>query len=161
MIRHFPDTGRPNFKEEGLPTAKSDHELVTDGTARCRAMARARDDRRVAREWEAYFTKIFDSNPPNIRLPQNTHLLPDSEALNEKLRGIAQTAITDWRLSINEHLALLVANATERESNPQTFESAAGNPEDLLKQIFTSESFVKLIATTVANTTKALADKQD
>ncbi len=115
----------------------------------------------MAREWEAYYTKLFDDNPPNIRLPHNTHLLPDSESLNEKLRGIAQTAITDWRLSINEQLVLLIANATEMEGNPQTLDSAAGNPEDLLKQIFTSESFVKLIATTVANTTKALADKQD
>ncbi len=172
---NFPRRGRGGFNrkrqiDQGsehanhgvrVPTAKRDIELVTDGSATSKVVSRARDDRRLAKEWEAFYKNLFEENAPRIRLPQNSHLIPDSEALNVTLREIAQTAVGNWQAAINEHLTGLVTKANEREANPQTNVAAPVDTDEMCKQLFASEGFARLLASTIANTAKAIAAKND
>ena len=100
-----------------IPKPAPDSRLIGTTTTE-QAIARAKDDARVARDWQTWFTKYFEREEYSLPRPAKTHLLPDQAEINERVDGILRDAKTKCREAINEHLQLQIEKAGERERNP-------------------------------------------
>lgn len=88
------------------------------GTTTEKAVARARDDIRLAKDWQTYYMKMFERKRYTLSRPTNTHLLPDADRINGLLDNILSEAITKCKESIDEHLQSCIQAAEEKAENP-------------------------------------------
>ena len=100
-----------------IPKSAPDH-MLAGGSTTEQAVARAKDDARLARDWQTWYSKHFERDEYNIPRPAQSHRLPDSATINEKIDTILKEAKSNCREAIHEHLQSCIEKAMERERNP-------------------------------------------
>ena len=107
-----------NEVAELLPRPTSDDQLP-GFTATERAMARARDDIRVAKAWQTHFNQVFEKEEYMLPTPRNSHQVPRAESLKLSLDEVLKDTVSRCKTKIDEHLQGLIREAEDEISNPQ------------------------------------------
>ena len=124
--RSAPYSRPPREKHRLTPRATPDDQLVGATTSE-RAIARARDDLRLAKEWSQWFKTGFENHELSLSSPRNCHLIPNADAFKPQIDTILQEATTSIKGTIEEHCQQLIAEAEHKIQNP---------PLSLEQQIF-------------------------
>ena len=108
---------RPPRENSQIPRATPD-DLLTGTTTAERTTSRARDDLRLAKEWNQWFSSAYEKNELDLPSPRNSHLLPNADILKVKLDEILQEATSKCKQAIEEHCQILITEAEEKIKNP-------------------------------------------
>lgn len=135
---------RQRHDSEILPQARPDYMLTHDGSSQGMAVARAREEARLARDWKTLFSKMFERNEVEVRMPPKTHMVPAAEKLREIIDTINKETLTKWQEAIISHLTEVEENAEERAANP------VNRDQQLL---------ISTVATTIEATVKHLLEQ--
>ena len=100
-----------------IPKATPDHMLPGASTSE-QAKARAKDDARVARDWQTWNNKYFERDEYTLPRPAKSHKLPDATTINETIDSILTEAKASCKTAIDAHLQHTIEKAAERERNP-------------------------------------------
>lgn len=92
--------------------------LLTGSSQKERALAKARDDLRVANEWQAHFRRYFEEEGFNIPRPSNCHRIPEAETLLSTIDGILAETRTKCKEAVQTHVQGLIDKAEENIKNP-------------------------------------------
>lgn len=118
--------GAMRYKPYGRSTDMEDNRIprptpeasLQGTTPQEKAIARAKDDLRLAKDWKTFFDKYFERERYTIPRPANSHLIPGEDRLNTKIDEILGRAKTECSEAISAHLATEIESAEERIKNP-------------------------------------------
>ena len=110
--------GRPTDTEDNRTPRPTPETSLQGATPQEKAVARAKDDLRLAKDWKTYFEKYFERERYTIPRPANSHLVPRGEMLNSKIDEILGRAKTECSEAISTHLVAEIESAEERIKNP-------------------------------------------
>lgn len=108
---------RQENNDTTIPKSTPDERLSGSNTTE-RAIARAKDDARVARDWKSFFERLFERDRYTIPRPPKTHLTPEATSLNEEIDNILKETKTRCKDVILNHLDSCIQKAEERANNP-------------------------------------------
>lgn len=134
---------------------------LTGSDTKERAIAKANDDARLARDWKTYFEKYFEKERYSIPRPSNSHLVPEAEIVNKVIDGIILEAKEKCKNAMHEHLLAYIEKAEERVKNPP--DSAEQQMMVNVAKILQSqqEASLKVMIEAMARTVKETLQQQN
>lgn len=157
--RSRPYPRRYEEEDNRLPRPTPEH-LLDGKTSQEKAAARAKDDLRLARDWQTYFQKHFERERYRLPRPGNTHLLPEAEALQEKIDSILDDARTKCKEAIEEHLKSVITTAEDRVKNPPK-PAEASLLEEVSKLVTQSQQNWEFMMAHMGRTMKEVLTQQE
>ena len=134
-VRYKP-YGRPTNKEDNRTPRPTPEASLQGATPQEKAVPRAKDDLRLAKDWKIFFEKYFDLRLAKdwkiffekyferdryiIPRPANSHLVPGREKLNSKIDETLGRAKTECSEAISTHLVVEIESAEERIKQSST-----------------------------------------
>ena len=83
-----------------------------------RAVAKAKDDLRLAKEWQEHFNKMFEKEEFRLPYPRHCNLVPKADNLSSRLEAVLKDTVSKCKELIDDHTNHLIKEAEERISNP-------------------------------------------
>ena len=107
------------YQSERATTPRATPESqLTGSTQRERALAKAKDELRIAKEWQTHFHSYFEGEGFTIPRPSNCHRVPEAEALLSTIDGIITELRERCKEAVQHHIQGLIEKAEENIRNP-------------------------------------------